>query len=140
MMRRQGRVQHARSEAPFNPAAMLRGVFDSFRFPAGETLFREGDEGNRMYVILEGSMDILVGNAVVETANEGDIVGEMALIDNAPRSASVVATTLCRLVAVDRKRFHSLVQTEPAFATHVMRILADRLRNMNRLYNVSHHR
>src|SRR5215467_1522295 len=134
MMRRQAGVQRARSEPPVNPAAMLRGVFDSFRLPAGETLFREGDTGNHMYVILEGSMDILVGSAVVETANEGAIIGEMALIDDAPRAASVIATTLCRLVAVDRKRFHSLVQSEPGFATHVMKILAERLRNMNRLH------
>jgi len=119
---------------------MLRGVFDSFRISAGETLFREGDEGDRMYVILEGRMDILVGNTVVETANEGGIVGEMALIDDAPRAASVVATTLCRLVAVDRKRFHSLVQSDPTFATHVMKVLADRLRNMNRLFNVNEER
>ena len=140
MMRRQAGVQRARSEVPMNPAAMLRGAFDSFRLPAGETLFREGDGGNRMYVILEGSMDILVGNTVVETANEGGIVGEMALIGDAPRAASVVATTLCRLVAVDRKRFHSLVQSEPAFATHVMKVLADRLRNMNRMFSASEKR
>ena len=139
-MRRQAGVQRARPEAPTNPAAMLRGVFDSFRMSAGETLFREGDEGDRMYVILEGRMDILVGNTVVETANEGGIVGEMALIDDAPRAASVVATTLCRLVAVDRKRFHSLVQSDPTFATHVMKVLADRLRNMNRLFNVNEKR
>ena len=134
MNRRQPDVQRDRSEAPANPAAMLRGVFDSFRLPAGETLFHERDEGDRMYVILEGRINILVGNTVVETAGEGGIVGEMALIDDAPRAASVVATTLCRLVAVDRKRFHSLVQSNPAFATHVMKVLADRLRNMNRLF------
>ena len=116
---------------------MLRGVFDSFRLSAGETLFREGDEGDRMYVVLEGRMDILVGDTIVETASEGGIVGEMALIDDVPRAATVVAATLCRLVAVDRKRFHSLVQSDPAFATHVMKVLADRLRNMNRVFNAS---
>ena len=120
-----------------NPAAMLRGVFDSFRLLAGETLFREGDEGDRMYVVLEGRMDILVGDTIVETASEGGIGGEMALIDDAPRAATVVAATLCRLVAVDRKRFHSLVQSDPAFATHVMKVLSDRLRNMNRVFNAS---
>jgi CRP/FNR family transcriptional regulator, cyclic AMP receptor protein len=140
MKTRQAGVQRGRAEAPTNPAAILRGAFDSFRLSAGETLFREGDEGDRMYVILEGRLDILVGNTVVETANEGGIVGEMALIDDAPRAASVVATTLCRLVAVDRKRFHSLVQSDPAFATHVMKVLADRLRNMNRLFNVNEKR
>jgi CRP-like cAMP-binding protein len=119
---------------------MLRSAFDSFRLPAGEVLFREGDEGNRMYVVLEGSADILIGNTVVETATEGGIVGEMALIDDAPRAASVVVATPCRLVAVDRKRFHSLVQSNPAFATHVMKVLADRLRNMNRLFSAKEKR
>jgi CRP-like cAMP-binding protein len=114
---------------------MLRSVFDAFRLSPGEVLFREGDEGDRMYVVLEGSADILVGDTVVETAGEGGIVGEMALIDDAPRAASVVAASPCRLVAIDRKRFQSLVQSNPAFATHVMKVLADRLRNMNRLFN-----
>jgi CRP-like cAMP-binding protein len=115
---------------------MLRGVFDSFRLSEGETLFREGDEGDRMFVVPEGRLDILVGETIVETASDGGIVGEMALIDDAPRAATVVARTLSRLVAVDRKRFHSLVQSNPAFATHVMKVLADRLRNMNRLFNL----
>jgi CRP-like cAMP-binding protein len=113
---------------------MLRGVLDSFRLSAGETLFREGDEGDRMFVVLEGRLDILVGETIVETATDGSIVGEMALIDDAPRAATVVAKTVSRLVAVDRKRFHSLVQSNPAFSTHVMKVLADRLRNMNRLF------
>ena len=135
MNRRQAGVQRGRSETPLNPAGMLRGVLDSFRLSAGETLFREGDEGDRMFVVLEGRLDILVGETIVETATDGSIVGEMALIDDAPRAASVVAASPCRLVAIDRKRFQSLVQSNPAFATHVMKVLADRLRNMNRLFN-----
>ena len=140
MNRRQAGVQRGRSETPLNPAGMLRGVLDSFRLSAGETLFHEGDRGDRMYVVLEGQVEILVGKTVVETAGAGGIVGEMALIDDAPRAACVVATTLCRLVAVDRKRFHSLVQSDPVFATHVMKVLVDRLRNMNRMFYASEKR
>ncbi len=126
-----------RREEPFNPAQMLSGALDAFRLSPREVLFREGEQGERMYVVLEGRVDILVGDNVVETANEGGIVGEMALIDDAPRAASVIANTECRLVGIDRERFHLLVQSNPAFATHVMKILANRLRHMNYLFLAS---
>jgi CRP/FNR family transcriptional regulator, cyclic AMP receptor protein len=53
-------------------------------------------------------LDILVGDNVVGTLDEGGIVGEMAPIDDAPRAASVIANTECRLVGIDRTRFHLL--------------------------------
>jgi len=135
MSRRQTGVQRKQSEDLVDPAKMLRGVFDAFRVSPGEVLFREGDDGDRMYVVLEGQVDIRVGESIVEQAGQGSIVGEMALIDEGPRAASVVAATICRLVAVDRARFHALIQSNPAFATHVMKVLVDRLRRMNRLYD-----
>jgi CRP/FNR family transcriptional regulator, cyclic AMP receptor protein len=130
-------VRRREREAPFNPAAMLSGALDAFRLSPREVLFREGEQGGRMYVVLEGRLDILVGDNVVETLDEGGIVGEMALIDDAPRAASVIANTECRLVGIDRTRFHLLVQSNPAFSTHVMKILANRLRHMNWLFLAS---
>ncbi|MGB7593095.1 MAG: Crp/Fnr family transcriptional regulator [Terriglobia bacterium] len=56
------------------------------------------------------------------------IVGELTLIDDEPRSATVVARTDCRLVAVDRRRFEYMVQETPLFGIAVMKVLADRLR------------
>jgi CRP-like cAMP-binding protein len=56
------------------------------------------------------------------------IVGELALINDEPRSATVVAKTDCRLVAVDRRRFEYMVQETPFFGLAVMKVLADRLR------------
>jgi CRP-like cAMP-binding protein len=135
MNKRHTGVLRKRSDDFVDPARMLRGAFDAFRVSPGDVLFREGDAGDRMYVILEGQVDIRVGETVVENAGQGSIVGEMALIDDGPRAASVVAATLCRLVAVDRARFHSLIQSDPAFATHVMKVLVERLRRMNRLFD-----
>ena len=65
------------------------------------------------------------------TVGPGALIGEMALIDDSPRTASAVAKTSCRLAEIDRRRFHFLVQQTPHFATHVMKTLADRLRRMN---------
>ena len=97
----------------------------------GASLFREGEKGEKMYVLLEGEMEILLGDFVLETVGPGALIGEMALIDDSPRTASVVAKTPCRLAEIDRRRFHFLVQQTPHFATHVMKTLADRLRHMN---------
>ncbi len=98
---------------------------------AGQALFREGDEGNQMYVLETGTAVVIVQNRVVETLEHGSIVGEMGLVSPGPHSASVVAKTDCEFVAVDEKRFHFLVQQTPFFAIQVMRMMAERLRATN---------
>ena len=85
-----------------------------------------------MYVLIDGSADILVGDTVVEHAAPGALLGEMALIDEGPRTATVVAVTDCRLISINVQQFHSLIQKAPPFATKVMRVMADRLRVMDR--------
>lgn len=103
------------------------------RVPAGQALFKEGEEGHLMFVLATGSADVVVHNRVVETLQHGSIVGEVGIVLPGPRSASVIATTDCEFVAVDEKRFQFLVQQTPFFATQVMRVMAERLRNLNQL-------
>jgi|SRR6476620_9019724 len=112
-----------------NPAELFRKETDTLQLAAGDFLFREGEKGETMYVLLEGEIDIFFGDFVLETAGPGALLGEMALIDDSPRTA--VAKSPARLAQIDRRRFHFLVQQTPHFATHVMKTLADRLRHMN---------
>ncbi len=100
---------------------------------AGQTLFREGDDGHMMYVLANGTADIVVNNRVVETLQHGSIVGEVSMVLPGPRSATVVANSDCEFVAVDEKRFQFLVQQTPFFATQVMRVMAERLRKVNQM-------
>jgi CRP/FNR family cyclic AMP-dependent transcriptional regulator len=99
----------------------------------GETLFQKGDLTQHLYVVLSGELRIGDGNSVYETLSAGGIVGEMALIDHAPRSASVTASTDCTLAQIDEKRFLFIVQQTPMFALNLMRVMSRRLRRMNEL-------
>jgi CRP-like cAMP-binding protein len=103
------------------------------RVPAGQALFREGEEGHMMYVLTTGNAEVIVNNRVVETLRHGSVVGEMGIVSPGPRSASVIATSDCEFVAIDEKRFQFLVQQTPFFATQVMRVLAERLRAVNQM-------
>ena len=94
-------------------------------------VFRVGDTGRVMFVLIEGQADVLVGDEVVESAGPGAILGEMALIDHAPRSATVIARSECRLLPIDVDRFNTLIQKTPDFARHVMKVMAGRIRSMN---------
>jgi CRP-like cAMP-binding protein len=114
-----------------NPAELFRQETGALQLAPGEFLFKEGEKGEKMFVVLEGEMDILLGDFVLETVKSGALIGEMALIDDSPRTASVMAKSPSRLAEIDRRRFHFLVQQTPHFATHVMKTLADRLRHMN---------
>ena len=98
---------------------------------AGDPLFRKGDSGNCMYVVLSGELKIGDGNKIYEQLSEGGLVGEMGLIDHAPRAATVTAVTDCTLAPIDEKRFLFLTQQTPSFALNVMRILSQRLRRMD---------
>lgn len=101
---------------------------------AEEVLFRQGDPGNGlMYVLLSGRADVLRGQRVIEESGSGDIFGELAMIEEAPRSATVIARTDCEFAVIDQKRFHYLVAETPRFATEVMRAMAHRLRHCNEI-------
>ena len=119
-----------------NPNIFLNLFSDKeeMSFPAGQFVFKAGDPGESMYIVTAGEVQILTGSTVLETAGPGSIFGELALIDDEPRIASVVAMTDCRLVPVDRRRFVYMVQETPNFALAVMKVLADRLRRADSIF------
>src|SRR6266567_2870616 len=80
-----------------NPGELVSRDDDPVRLAPGQTLFREGETGDCMYVLLEGSADVFVGEVLVESATPGALLGEMALVDSSPRTATVVATMPARL-------------------------------------------
>lgn len=104
----------------------------------GATLFAEGDPADLMYVLVRGTAKVLVGKVEVDRLQPGAIVGEMALIDHEPRSATVIATSDCEFACVDDKRFRFLVSETPGFALEVMRTLAHRLRDTDHLLTDCH--
>jgi CRP-like cAMP-binding protein len=97
-------------------------------YPAGTTIFEQGEPRDVMYVVVAGEVDLQRGGQTFETVSAGTLVGEMAMIDKAPRSATAIAKTDCTLMPIDDRRFEFLVSETPSFALHVMRILVDRLR------------
>ena len=100
-------------------------------FEAGQVIFSEGDSGELMYVVHEGEVELHVKAQLVETLGAGGVLGEMALIDHAPRVATATAKTACKLVPVTEKRFVFMVQQTPHFALQIMRVMAERLRRMD---------
>jgi CRP-like cAMP-binding protein len=98
-------------------------------YNAGDVIFQQGDKAEELFVIQSGTVEIRLGNRVLDTLPERSIFGEMALIDGAPRSAT--AATGVKLVPVGEKQFLFLVSWTPHFALNVMRALARRLRATN---------
>lgn len=101
-------------------------------FGEGDVIFREGDVADCFYVIRDGTIDITLGNRVLKPLQRGDIFGEMSLIDGMPRSANAVAQTKATVIPINEEQFLFLVGKLPYFALNVMRVLAMRLRDMNR--------
>ncbi|HEX3583247.1 MAG TPA: cyclic nucleotide-binding domain-containing protein [Thermoanaerobaculia bacterium] len=107
---------------------LLKHERDLRDYAAGDVIFTEGDAGDSMYAVLEGDVEITKHGHVLEVVPVGGVFGEMALIDQEPRSATAKAQSACKLALVNQKRFTLLVQQTPFFALQIMHILADRLR------------
>jgi CRP/FNR family cyclic AMP-dependent transcriptional regulator len=101
-------------------------------FSKGDAIFREGEQGDEFFVVVRGKVEIRSANRLLETVGATGIFGEMALIDDSPRSATVVALTAVTVVPIKEMQFLFLVKHMPMFALMVMRVLAYRLRNQNK--------
>jgi CRP/FNR family cyclic AMP-dependent transcriptional regulator len=107
---------------------LLQRSGESEPFAAGEQVFAEGDQADRMYIVCSGTVSLSAGGRRLEIVEPGGIFGELALIDREPRSATAVAETDCELVSIEKTRFWFLVQETPYFAEIVMRVMVGRLR------------
>ncbi len=107
----------------------------TMRYSAGKAIMNEGDAGTSMYIVLDGSVAISIKGKVVEMVTSGGTFGEMALVDQSPRTASAIAETETALLAINRVTLIALVRDEPAVRLTMLRSVAARLRHMNGLLN-----
>lgn len=112
-------------------ALLARATEETRSYKAGHVIFTEGEAGHEFFVVKAGSVAIRHGNKTLQVLGEGEIFGEMALIDSEPRSATVVAETDCIIVPVSEKQFLFMSSEAPYFGLNVMRVLAKRLRSSN---------
>jgi CRP/FNR family transcriptional regulator, cyclic AMP receptor protein len=96
------------NEVNFN--LLLRPEVPTRRFAAGDTIFRESEQGDEFFVVVRGKVEIRSGNRRLETLGPNGIFGEMALIDDTPRSATVVALTDVTVAPIQEMQFLFLVK------------------------------
>lgn len=101
------------------------------RYAQGSVIMREGQTGAYMYVVKSGQVAISVRAHVVAAVGPGGTFGEMALVDQSPRSATATAQAECELLSIDRPALMAAVKTQPAFAVAMLGAYAERLRHMN---------
>ncbi len=97
-------------------------------YKKGEIIFRHGDLGEGMYIVVEGEVSVTIEGLPIDHLYPGSVLGEMALIDTQPRSAAAAAATDCKLFYVDYAGFVALTRRYPDFAIRIMQIMSNRLR------------
>ncbi len=115
----------------FDFTTLLAGQLPERRVTAGEAIFEMGEEGDRMYVLLEGQAQIRAGSVVLDTVSAGGVLGEMAVLDDERRSAGAFALTDCRLICLDKGALMQQISAQPQLAIELARLGVHRLRAMD---------
>lgn len=100
-------------------------------FSSGDVLIRQGEANDKMFVILSGELEVRVGGKTVATLHEGDLFGELSMIDKEPASGDVVALSTGEFVTLDERRFLVVSQQNPFFTMGILRVVSAKLRAMN---------
>jgi CRP/FNR family cyclic AMP-dependent transcriptional regulator len=117
------------SKAELKRIAALTNEID---IPTGRVLIRKGDPGRECFVILEGSARASIPGKKSRTMRPGECFGELALLDSAPRSATVTAETDMRLVVLSSREFWAVMDENPRVSRKVLAAVAERIRDAER--------
>jgi CRP-like cAMP-binding protein len=117
-----------------------KDVFRKFvkAYEPGQVIFKEGEHGDQMFIIIQGEVEIRKRTSMetartLSTFKPGDVFGEMALIENKPRSATAVATKASRMLVMNEPLFLAMIERNPDFAKKMIQVLSERLRKANLL-------
>jgi CRP-like cAMP-binding protein len=111
---------------------VFKGATDTRDVPEGTVIFEAGDSGEEMFGVIEGMIELRLGNGHAIALGPDETFGEMAIVDSSARSATAVAVADSKLAVIDRRRFLFLVHETPTFALQVMSSLAERLRDLQK--------
>ena len=121
---------------------LLAFTSERLTYNAGAVLFREGDRGDSAYLILQGKVDVSVassnGDVVVAHLGANNIVGEMALLCEMPRTATITAAEPLDTLKIKKDQFFQLMRDLPQMTLDIMRELAVRLNNVNKELSAAH--
>jgi CRP/FNR family transcriptional regulator, cyclic AMP receptor protein len=115
--------------------AALAATVRTQRYRRGDLIFRQGDPGDGLYVVLSGRVRIWTtgnggGEAILATLRPNEFFGALALLDGAPRSASATAVAATQTLTVPRERFRQLIDVDPAIRDHVIVQLTKEIRRL----------
>ena len=109
----------------------ISGLATRLNEPAGAVLTQEGKVGHEFIIVVDGEIEIRKGDRVVATRGAGDYVGEIALLDNRPRTATVIAKTPVVIEVIGQREFRSLLAGAPELSSDIMSTMAQRLSELD---------
>ena len=112
--------------------SQLARVSEDMEIPEGATLTREGDIGHEFFVIVEGETQVKRKGRSLGNRQAGDFIGEIALLEQVPRTATVTAKTDLRVFVLTSKDFHHLLEENPKVERKVLRTLAKRVAELSK--------
>lgn len=125
------------ADLPFQARTRVGRIVSDRSAAAGDVLVRQGETGSTMYVVVDGTVRVEIDGATVTTLGAGEHFGELSLVDDAPRSATIVADTPVHLLAIERDDLRSFCTQDPPLGTRVLwkliATLGNRLRHTNEL-------
>lgn len=110
----------------------IQAIIDNVQmnyFPEGHTIFKEGDEGDKMYIIKRGNVQVIRDQAILAELTDNAFFGEMALVSEEPRNADVVTTSETEVLTLDKYDFRKLLATNPNIAEMVSYEVVNRSQN-----------
>ena len=124
-----GSAKRVRGEIDMRTFA--KGAGATIKITPGGIVFNKGEAGDCMYIVQSGTIEMLIGDRVVETVGPNEALGFMSMIDEMPRSSTARAREACELSLIDARTFRFMVDEVPNFAAYIMGVMARRIRGMS---------
>ncbi|MBT9311679.1 Crp/Fnr family transcriptional regulator [Leptothoe kymatousa] len=113
----------------------LASIMDELSFPANHRIFKEGEEGRALYIVVSGRVRVHLKAQNLTTLEKGTCFGEMSLFDAEPRSASVTTMTACDCLMLTQQQLYEAIDETPGIAVNIIRMLSRRIREINKERN-----
>ena len=114
----------------------LASVMNELSYPTNHSIFKQGEEGRSLYIIVSGRVEVHIGDTKLAEVDPGKYFGEMAVFDTRPRSASVTTLEPCDCLELTQEQLYDAIEETPEIAVNIIRELSRIIRRLNE--NISH--